>query len=469
MAQKVFADCFRGDLEAVKSFVSANPQNINDLSADRGCSLLYTASRAGHVEIVRFLVDSGASLDRQNKENASTPLHGAAFGGHWQVVDILLSKGAQMLKNSFGDTPLEDCDNSEAPPKDVKKCKDLLIAGPKVAPPPAAAATPAPVQPTAPTAHREDKDAKKIDIASLSGMTVVQLKDKCRLFGLPATGKKAELIQILKDHCEKEKGGAPAAKKPKPDTDASPPTPSPSSPRPTSGECPVLPEDVEELKSASYTLTEIPKDTEAFWEMEEKFAANLQGRNEDYVQSRLKAKKKPLTFILVKCQKIENEILKKRFERRKALLLADSPESGRERVSFHGSNPKNIPSILKTSLLRFKHPLNPCKEQVDDGYFGTNKKGVYVSRYSDYTYKYANNQEPLEAGQTATVIMFRTLPGKSFHIKKLSGAIDPTPGYHSHSSPSFLEWYLFCEDQLLPEYLLTAKAVEDVRTAADDE
>ena len=75
----------------------------------------------------------------------------------------------------------------------------------------------------------------------------------------------------------------------------------------------------------------------------------------------------------------------------------------------------------------------------------------------------------MSTGQIAKIIMFRTLPGKSHHITKLVGGIDPTPGFQSHSSPHHLEWYVFNEDQLCPSYVITLKAVEDVRTVADDE
>ena len=75
----------------------------------------------------------------------------------------------------------------------------------------------------------------------------------------------------------------------------------------------------------------------------------------------------------------------------------------------------------------------------------------------------------LEPGDEVKTIMFRTLPGKTKHIPKLTGGIDPTEGFDSHSSPTFLEWYLFDESQACPAYVLKVKAVEDTRTAADDE
>jgi hypothetical protein len=221
-------------------------------------------------------------------------------------------------------------------------------------------------------------------------------------------------------------------------------------------------------------LTPINKNSEEFWDLEEKFLARLQGRNEDYVEKRIKKGKKPIRFVLSGAEKISNPILEARFEIKKNAIAAERAASGdaqecRERISFHGTHPKNVKSIIKTGLLRFQHPLNPCKQQVDDGYFGTNKKGIYVSRYADYTLKYSNRVAPVEPGDEVKTIMFRTMPGKSKHIEKLVGGIDPTVGYDSHSSPTFLEWYLFDEAQCCPQYVLLVKAVEDTRTAADDE
>eukprot|EP01059_Diplonema_ambulator_P000997 TRINITY_DN1076_c1_g2_i1.p1 TRINITY_DN1076_c1_g2~~TRINITY_DN1076_c1_g2_i1.p1 ORF type:complete len:538 (+),score=99.17 TRINITY_DN1076_c1_g2_i1:24-1616(+) len=223
------------------------------------------------------------------------------------------------------------------------------------------------------------------------------------------------------------------------------------------------------LEGAEVKLVPVDKDSEEFWDLEERFNGNLQGRNEDYVGKRIKDGKKPIRFILAGAERVENLVLECRFELKK-LKLAQSggTKETRERVSFHGTHPKNCKSICRTSLLRFKHKLNPCKTQSDDGWFGKNTMGVYVSRYADYTLKYANRLCPLKPEDTAKTILFRTLPGKSKHVQKIQAGMEPTAGYDSHSSPDFLEWYLFDEDQLCPEYVLQVRAEEDTRTKADD-
>eukprot|EP01013_Petalomonas_cantuscygni_P009069 TRINITY_DN2183_c0_g1_i1.p1 TRINITY_DN2183_c0_g1~~TRINITY_DN2183_c0_g1_i1.p1 ORF type:complete len:617 (-),score=107.46 TRINITY_DN2183_c0_g1_i1:110-1960(-) len=281
---------------------------------------------------------------------------------------------------------------------------------------------------------------------ALAVMTLPELRAKLKAEGMPASGKRAELVARLSG-AYRELDALRAAHV---DTPADPPR-----------------------RSAEFWCVEVPRETEAFWALEEKVRSWTQGRNDDYVKARILAKKKPVTFVLKAARKVFNPVLEARFQAMKAQLDARvargerSALEARERVSFHGTHPRHVGSILTTSLLRYMHPLNPSRSQSDDGWFGTNRKGVYVSRYVDYTLKYGNNGAPLDVGESADSILFRTLPGRTKLIKS-TGAIDPSPGYDSHSSPSYLEWYLFDEDQLCPDYVVTMQATADTRTAADD-
>jgi hypothetical protein len=65
--------------------------------------------------------------------------------------------------------------------------------------------------------------------------------------------------------------------------------------------------------------------------------------------------------------------------------------------------------------------------------------------------------------------MFRVLPGRSRNLPTVSPSILPTRGFHSHSSPIHLEWFLFNSSQCVPIYVLRVRAFENTRTAADDE
>jgi len=60
---------------------------------------LALAAQLGRVECVRTLLDAGEDPDRYNPEGAhphATPLHQAAGGGHREVVELLLERGARL-------------------------------------------------------------------------------------------------------------------------------------------------------------------------------------------------------------------------------------------------------------------------------------------------------------------------------------------------------------------------------------
>jgi len=63
------------------------------------------ASQFGHVEIVRLLLEAGEDPDRYNPAGFhahSTPLHQAAFAGHYSVVYLLVDRGARLnLKDTI--------------------------------------------------------------------------------------------------------------------------------------------------------------------------------------------------------------------------------------------------------------------------------------------------------------------------------------------------------------------------------
>ncbi len=73
--------------------------------------------------------------------------------------------------------------------------------------------------------------------------------------------------------------------------------------------------------------------------------------------------------------------------------------------------------------------------------------------YIEYTLKYSNQMAPLAPVEKVRIIQFQVFPGKSLHIPEIRTGIDPTAGFHSHSSPNYLEWYLFDERQCYPEYV----------------
>jgi len=224
------------------------------------------------------------------------------------------------------------------------------------------------------------------------------------------------------------------------------------------------------IASAAASFRKIDRECEEFWQLEELLAAHIHGRNEDYNEGRIKKGKRPISFVLREAQAVDNPVLLARYNARKSEVTAGcSGIDRRERVAFHGTHPSRLKTLCDRGLLPYGHELNPAKSPVDSGYFGSCRKGVYVSRYADYTLKYANGLIPLEPLERCTVVLFKCIPGHSMHIEKMCGPIDPTPGYNSHSSPQYLEWFLFTPEQCCPTHTLTIAAMEDTRTASDDQ
>lgn len=224
------------------------------------------------------------------------------------------------------------------------------------------------------------------------------------------------------------------------------------------------PFDDPELKRAEYKLVDVDEDSEEYEKVTLRFKASINGlpllplplfvaaavvvsrvrcfcllclvgvfagQIDDYSEKRIKQNKRPLLFRLVGVQRIENAVLKKRFEACQEHLSALGRKAGdrKARDAFHGTSRSNIAKICRfvllfvsscvvvlliilhrlclsaflfgclllfcdggfffvvlccyslslsicgfvlrsTGLLRIGHPLNPSKS-VDDGYFGS--------------------------------------------------------------------------------------------------
>ena len=60
----------------------------------------------GHIEVVRFLVENGASVNILGRDGR-TPLYFAALDGHIDVVRFLVENGADVNPRSHFTTPLD--------------------------------------------------------------------------------------------------------------------------------------------------------------------------------------------------------------------------------------------------------------------------------------------------------------------------------------------------------------------------
>lgn len=105
IAADIHQAALKGDLERVKALVNEDPGLINTPGGN-GKAPLHWAAQGGHVEIVDFLIERGAVVDIQNVAD-ETPLHYAAALGHSEVVKLLVEKGASLnLRTITGETPL---------------------------------------------------------------------------------------------------------------------------------------------------------------------------------------------------------------------------------------------------------------------------------------------------------------------------------------------------------------------------
>lgn len=98
-----------GDLKNLKSLLQVKKdKKILDSVDELKRSLLYLAARNGNDEMVEYLIQIGANINKTQK-NGSTPLHGAAFYGHESVVKILIENGCNpYIKNNFGHQAIDE-------------------------------------------------------------------------------------------------------------------------------------------------------------------------------------------------------------------------------------------------------------------------------------------------------------------------------------------------------------------------
>jgi ankyrin repeat protein len=77
-----------------------------DGGKEDGWTCLMTASRNGHFDICRLLIDKGAQLEAKNCYGW-TPLHIAASEGYIEIVRLLCDRGADVqARDDSGSTPL---------------------------------------------------------------------------------------------------------------------------------------------------------------------------------------------------------------------------------------------------------------------------------------------------------------------------------------------------------------------------
>ncbi|KAL5006741.1 hypothetical protein ScPMuIL_015547 [Solemya velum] len=115
--QKLFIKMAReNELESVEKmllFFKSHPTFPNSKEPKTRNTALHCCSRNGHYEVVKLLLNKGADIDVRNNLQC-TPLHSAVEGLQRQVCHLLIEWGAGIhIKNSKGKTPLESAKNDD--------------------------------------------------------------------------------------------------------------------------------------------------------------------------------------------------------------------------------------------------------------------------------------------------------------------------------------------------------------------
>jgi ankyrin repeat protein len=98
------------DLATVHSLINSNADLdiVNTTISFFGLSPLHLAAENGHLQVVDLLISKNANVNEKEKETGFTPLHLAAKEGHLKIAEVLIAKGAEVIAKSNDDkTPLD--------------------------------------------------------------------------------------------------------------------------------------------------------------------------------------------------------------------------------------------------------------------------------------------------------------------------------------------------------------------------
>lgn len=83
-----------GTADGVKALVDAGADL--ELRTSDGATAAYAAARFGRAESLKILLDAGANPNAEHNTTGNTPLHVAAWEGHFPAVEALLAAGAKL-------------------------------------------------------------------------------------------------------------------------------------------------------------------------------------------------------------------------------------------------------------------------------------------------------------------------------------------------------------------------------------
>jgi len=105
LPDKIHEAVQKGDVEKVQTLLRQNPALV-DTRDEFDRTPLHWAVRGVHFELMQLLIEKGADINA--KDNAwITPLHSVASRGHKQAAELLIAKGADLTaEDTTGNTPL---------------------------------------------------------------------------------------------------------------------------------------------------------------------------------------------------------------------------------------------------------------------------------------------------------------------------------------------------------------------------
>jgi ankyrin repeat protein len=109
-AKTLFKAAKKGDASSIRAIVEAKPELLEAREED-GSTPLHAAAWKGQVAAVEALLDAGADIDAESRNDhyGSTPLHAAAHGNQKEVAALLIQRGAnRSIVNAQGRTPLDE-------------------------------------------------------------------------------------------------------------------------------------------------------------------------------------------------------------------------------------------------------------------------------------------------------------------------------------------------------------------------
>lgn len=102
----IWTAALNGSCDDVKNCLNKKQTSV-DSADSSGYTALHYASRSGHLDVCRLLLDHNANPNVQTRSGAVTPLHRAAYCGHSKIVQLLLQHGADpVLADVDGKLPI---------------------------------------------------------------------------------------------------------------------------------------------------------------------------------------------------------------------------------------------------------------------------------------------------------------------------------------------------------------------------